>query len=102
MSKFIVASSAAKMPNKCWGRYRRVAVLEVEEGVEIGAVLETDGVGGEGFGEKRLRETFRVCDANHPMRGRCIRRQRHRYRRAKSDAFNVVALQFQCPAERLS
>lgn len=27
---FIVQTSAAKMPASCWGRYRRVAVLEVE------------------------------------------------------------------------
>ena len=27
---FIVKHSAAKMPMSCWGRYRRVAVLEVE------------------------------------------------------------------------
>ena len=34
MSHFIVQSAAAAMPSSCWGRYRRVAVLEVEDGVE--------------------------------------------------------------------
>ena len=29
---FIVLDKAAKMPNSCWGKYRRVAVLEVEQG----------------------------------------------------------------------
>ena len=33
-TKFIVQSSAACMPSSCWGRYRRVAVLEVQEGVD--------------------------------------------------------------------
>jgi hypothetical protein len=30
MSRFVVMVSKAKMPSKCWGRYVRVAVLEVE------------------------------------------------------------------------
>jgi hypothetical protein len=29
---FIVMDACAKMPNSCWGIYRRVAVLEVIEG----------------------------------------------------------------------
>jgi len=28
-TKFVVKSSAARMPPNCWGTYRRVAVLEV-------------------------------------------------------------------------
>jgi len=28
-TKFIVKSSTARMPQSCWGTYRRVAVLEV-------------------------------------------------------------------------
>lgn len=31
-TEFVVIDSAAKMPVKCWGRYRRVAVIEVERG----------------------------------------------------------------------
>lgn len=31
MSKYIVMSSCAKMPTTCMGRYRRVAVLEIED-----------------------------------------------------------------------
>lgn len=30
---YIVKDAAARMPSSCWGRYRRVAVLEVDEGV---------------------------------------------------------------------
>lgn len=32
MSHYIVQSAAACMPSSCKGRYRRVAVLEVEDG----------------------------------------------------------------------
>ena len=35
MSKYIIKSSAACMPSSCkYGPYRRIAVLEVEDGVE--------------------------------------------------------------------
>lgn len=33
VTEFIVMSSAAKMPSSCWGKYRRVALVEVEKGV---------------------------------------------------------------------
>jgi hypothetical protein len=32
--RYIVQTAAAPMPNSCWGVYRRVAVLEVEPGIE--------------------------------------------------------------------
>lgn len=32
-TEFIVKTAAACMPASCWGRYRRVAVLEVERGI---------------------------------------------------------------------
>ncbi len=31
-TSFIVMSSSAKMPSSCWGRYRRVAVIEMGNG----------------------------------------------------------------------
>jgi hypothetical protein len=36
MSKthYIVQTAAANMPNSCWGRYGRVAVLEVDSGLD--------------------------------------------------------------------
>ena len=34
MVKYAVISSTAKMPSSCWGRYRRVGVVELEPGVE--------------------------------------------------------------------
>jgi hypothetical protein len=39
MSRYIVKTAAANMPNSCWGTYRRVAVLEVEDGVEDVAMI---------------------------------------------------------------
>ncbi len=36
---FIVQSAVAKMPHSCWGRYRRVGVLEVPEGVSEVAMI---------------------------------------------------------------
>jgi hypothetical protein len=34
-TRFVVVSSAAAMPNSCWGVYRRVGVLEVEASVDV-------------------------------------------------------------------
>jgi hypothetical protein len=31
-NRYIVMTACAKMPTKCWGKYRRVAVVEVEAG----------------------------------------------------------------------
>jgi hypothetical protein len=39
MASYIVKCSAAKMPGTCWGIYRRIAVLEVEDGVESVAMI---------------------------------------------------------------
>lgn len=39
MKKFIVQTACAQMPGNCWGQYRRIGVLEVEEGVERVAMI---------------------------------------------------------------
>lgn len=31
---FIVQTAAAFMPSSCWGKYGKVAILEVEEGID--------------------------------------------------------------------
>jgi hypothetical protein len=36
---FIVQTAAACMPNSCWGRYGRVAVLELEPGATSAAMI---------------------------------------------------------------
>ena len=33
MSHFVVKWSTARMPGRCWGNYRKIAVLEVEDGL---------------------------------------------------------------------
>lgn len=32
--RYVVMTAAACMPSSCWGRYRRVAVVEVRDGAE--------------------------------------------------------------------
>ena len=39
MSHYIIQTASAKMPNSCWGEYRRVAVIEVEDGVTSVAMI---------------------------------------------------------------
>lgn len=42
-SHYIVQCAAASMPQSCWGRYRRVGVLEVPAGVQsVGMISERD------------------------------------------------------------
>ena len=41
MSNYIVKTAAANMPNSCWGVYRRVAVLEVQDGVTDVAMISS-------------------------------------------------------------
>jgi hypothetical protein len=36
---YVVQTSAAKMPTSCWGRYRNVAVLEIDEGRDSVAMI---------------------------------------------------------------
>lgn len=43
--KYIVKSSAAVMPSSCWGRYRRIAVLEVDPDVESVTMISTHARG---------------------------------------------------------
>jgi hypothetical protein len=33
-TEFIVMTASEKMPSSCWGKYGRVAVVEVEEGLD--------------------------------------------------------------------
>jgi len=45
MSHYIVQSAAAFMPASCWGKYRRVAVLEVQDGVQKVAMISSRAKG---------------------------------------------------------
>ncbi len=50
---YIIQSASAKMPNSCWGQYGRVAVLEVEDGVDHVAMIS-----GRARGVVRVVETW--------------------------------------------
>lgn len=39
MSKLIIKSSCAKMPASCWGKYKRIGVLEVEDDTKKVAMI---------------------------------------------------------------
>jgi hypothetical protein len=39
-TEYIVMTAAAKMPQSCWGVYRRVAVVEVEKGARPKMISE--------------------------------------------------------------
>ena len=39
MTHYIVQTASAKMPNSCWGRYGKVAVLEVDAGLQSVAMI---------------------------------------------------------------
>ena len=39
MTRYITKTATAHMPNSCWGRYGKVAVIEVEPGVKDVAMI---------------------------------------------------------------
>ena len=39
MTHYIAKTATAQMPNSCWGRYGKVGVIEVEDGVEDVAMI---------------------------------------------------------------
>lgn len=42
---YIVQTAAAHMPNSCWGRYGKVAVLEVDSGLERVSMISERAIG---------------------------------------------------------
>ena len=78
MSKFIIKTSAAAMPESCWGRYRRVAVLEVEDGAPTPKMISTRARG--------VVRIVRVWEDRHVGKtSRCA------YDRALAEAEEMVA-----------
>ena len=77
MSTFIIQTAAAQMPSSCKGRYRRVAVLEVEDGLERVAMIS-----------ERARGVIRIVQTweklNVGISARCA------YQRALRDARDLV------------
>jgi hypothetical protein len=75
---YIVQSSAAKMPSKCWGSYRRVAVIEVEAGVTGVAMISERA-----RGVRRIVETWEKLNVG--TTSRCA------YQRALDEARALAA-----------
>jgi len=61
MSRFIVVEKAASMPNTCWGRYRKIAVLEVEDGVTDAKMISSRAKG--------VKRVVRIWNRLHLTRG---------------------------------
>lgn len=53
----IVQTAAAKTPSSCWGVYRRVAVLEVEAGVDRASMISDRA-----RGVRRVVATWEKCN----------------------------------------
>lgn len=75
---YIVMSSWAKMPTSCWGRYRRVALLEVEEGYDLVSMISERAKG-----VVRIIKTWERCHYGRGKSGRCA------YSRAWHEAFEL-------------
>lgn len=37
--RYVVKTAGAKMPVTCWGKYARVAIIEVDEGAEVPKII---------------------------------------------------------------
>lgn len=101
-SQFIVQTAAACMPSSCWGRYRRVAVLEVQPGIETVSMIS-----GRARGVIRIVKTWEKCNVGTTRR--CmyeqavqaaydlafelnLRAERNRKRRERAALLRVAAL----------
>lgn len=64
MTTFIVQTAAAQMPASCWGAYRRVAVLEVEDDLTRVGMISPRA-----RGVVRIVETWEKCNVGRTERG---------------------------------
>ena len=58
MSRYIVMSASACMPGSCWGRYRRVAVVELDDGFQG----EPKFIGEHARGVRRVVRVWERCN----------------------------------------
>jgi hypothetical protein len=61
-TRFIVQTAAANMPAKCWGNYRRVAVLEVHADMEKAPMISDRAKG------TRVVCTWEKCNVGKAIR----------------------------------
>ncbi len=55
--RFIVLDSAASMPGSCWGKYRRVAVVELSD-----PAVRPKTISSRAKGVERLVKTWEACN----------------------------------------
>jgi len=79
MPRYVVMTAVAKMPTSCWGRYRRVAVLELEPGFEGSPKFISERA----RGVARVVATWEKCNVGE--------RKRSAYVRALAAAHALVA-----------
>lgn len=60
---YIVKESSAKMPSRCWGRYVRVAVIEVAAGLH-----DVSMISDRARGVVRIVETWEKCNVGRTER----------------------------------
>lgn len=74
---YLVMTAAERMPGSCWGRYRRVAVVEVDDGAPLPKMISERAVG-----VKRIVGSWRRLN--------CGKTARCAYRRALAEAAELV------------
>ena len=77
-TRYIVMSAAAAMPSSCWGRYRRVAVVEVK--VVEGIPANPKMISARARGVVRIVQTWEKLHVGRARSGRCA------YSRAMAEA----------------
>ena len=76
--KFIVMTASASMPASCWGTYRRVAVVELEDGFDSRPEMISERA----KGVKEIVQTWEKCNVGKTWR--CA------YNRAVTEANNLA------------
>jgi hypothetical protein len=73
-TEFIIIDSSAKMPSTCWGRYRRIGVLEIEAGARVSRI------------DARPRKVRRIVEIYDRLRYGATERSAYRIALAKAKA----------------
>lgn len=74
---YIIQCASAQMPSTCWGRYRRIAVLEVEPGIDRVSMIS-----------ERARGCIRVVRTWERLH--CGKTERDAYSRAWREAEQLI------------
>ena len=74
---YIIQCASAQMPSSCWGTYRRIAVLEVEPGLDKVSMIS-----------ERARGCIRVVRTWEKLH--CGKTERDAYSRARREAEELI------------